>query len=155
MTALGNVCNQTLDLIFYTYHNSATRSFILILALVDMRHLSAHFSASPWLHPCVEKRIANLEQNHFPTSICSFQKVEKQIFLQILSRTFPTIYVCAPCKKSGKQSWKLLTEFIPAIYLFLAVLPPEILIPGETMKWRKKTFKGSYSYKIRWSSEIA
>ena len=138
MTALGNVCNQTLDLIFYTYHNSATRSFILILVLDDMRHLSAHFSASPWLHPCVERKNCRFGTELFPHIYLFLSKSRKTEFLQILSRTFPTIYVCAPCKKSGKQSWKLLTEFIPVIYLFLAVLPPEILIPGETMKWRKK-----------------
>ena len=108
MTALGNVCNQALNLIFYTYHN---RSFILILVLDDMRHLSAHFSASPWLHPCVEKRIANLEQNHFPTSICSFQKVEKQIFFANFEQNF-SHHLCM----CSLQKWKTELEIVDRIY---------------------------------------
>ena len=113
MTALGNVCYQTLDLIFYTYHNSTTRSFILILVLDDdMRHLSAHFSASPWLHPCVERHDCKFWADFPSTIYLLLSESRKTEILQILSRTFPTISVLL-AKKGKKRIANFWQNFFP------------------------------------------
>ena len=145
MTALGNVCNQTLDLIFYTYHNSATRSFILILVLDDMRHLAAHFSPSPWLHPCVERIFRhNLS--------APFKKYKKQKFCKFWAELFPPS-MCS-LQKSGKTELqnfdRIYSRHLP-VPCNTATRDPDTWGNNEM---KEKTFKGSYSYKIRWSSEI-
>ena len=116
-----------------------------------MRHLSAHFSASPWLHPCVEKRIANLEQNHFPTSICSFQKVEKQIFFcKFWAELFPPSMYVLLAKKVENRVGNCWQNLFPPSTCSLQYCHQRSWYLGK--QWNEvKTFKGSYSYKTRWN----
>ena len=108
------------------------------------------FQLHPDSIPVWKERIADLEKNHFPTSICSFQKVEKQNFCKFWAELFPPSMYVLLAKK-----WKTELENVDRIHSRHLPVPCSTATRDPDTwgnnEMRGKTFKGSYSYKTRWN----
>ena len=118
MTALGNVCNQTLISFFMliiTVPQGA--SFWYWYWMMTWGTFLPIFQLHPDSIPVWKDRIANFEQNFPPQSIYSPQKVEKQKFCKFWAELSPPS-MCS-LQKSGKSElhifYRIYSRHLPVL----------------------------------------